>query len=409
MEKCWLYINSYTFIWINGRIGIVYNSKNYKQFLFTLFGVVQHIVDQLLNVENMYCITLTEKEINHPQVKRFIDRLIIIQSGLLLSTTDYYRKPISFYPQVKIMKSANSTSGFNGEVMKAANKYLTNVSIFINGMCKLNCKDCNINFKQMRFCTKSRYELSLQDIKSVLDQLQNFYLKQINILGGNISEHSDFFEFVKLLSNYSFDYTLYIHYLNLEKYIFSILDSAKQNIFSLSILVDSPMNIEMVKSINSSLVKHNVNWIFAISEFKEFNEISALTKSHRLKNVQIKPIFNQENLDFFKESIFLNKEDILRSKLNKQDIFGNQVLNKFKFGRLYYLPNKEVYSDLNLPPIGSLNDPIVDLIMKELLTENSWRETRASVTPCNNCIYKYLCPPISNYEYAIGKFNLCTV
>lgn len=409
MKKYWLYINSYTFIWINERKGIVYNSKNYKHFHFLLLGMVQHIVEQLVNLENMYCITLSEDEINNPKVRIFINNLILSQSGLLLNASDDNKKPVSFFPQVKIMKTANNTSNLPGELMRAANRYLTGVSIYITGKCKLNCKDCNTNFRQIRFCTKSKYELSLQDIKTILDQVRNFNLRQINLFGGNISEHTDFLKLGKLLGNYPFEFTLYIHYLNLEKDIFSLLENAKQHVFSLSILVDSPMNIELVQSINKSLIKYKVNWIFAITEFEEFNEISVITKSNRLKNVQIMPIFNLHNFNFFKKNIFLSKVDIFNSKLKKNDIFMNQVLNKINFGRLFFFPNKEVYSNLNIQPIGSINEPIIDLVMKELLSENSWRKTRSSVTPCNNCIYKYLCPPISNYEYAIGKFNLCNV
>ena len=39
----------------------------------------------------------------------------------------------------------------------------------------------------------------------------------------------------------------------------------------------------------------------------------------------------------------------------------------------------------------------------------SWWKLRTNIKPCNNCLYNLLCPPISNYEYVIGKYNLCNI
>ncbi|MCL2413707.1 MAG: hypothetical protein FWC94_00425 [Bacteroidales bacterium] len=47
------------------------------------------------------------------------------------------------------------------------------------------------------------------------------------------------------------------------------------------------------------------------------------------------------------------------------------------------------------------------LLYKELDENTAWRKTRTE-KPCSECLYQYLCPPPSNYEFAIGKFNLCT-
>lgn len=403
MNMYWLYINSYTFIWNNESKGIVYNAKNYKYFHFTLSEILESLIHQLNCIENMYCIVLSENDINHLNVKKFIEKLVHIQSGLLLNTSEYSQKPVSFYPQVKIMKRENEN------LTTVLNKFLTSVLIYINGKCKLDCKGCLKIFKQTRYCTKSNYELSVGDLKIVLDQLKKFNLKQINFSGGNIFEHSEFDEFMNLLNDYSFESVLYIHYEIVINNLSLLINKLKRKIFRLTILVNSSIHLEIVKILNDCLSQFEVNWIFVFSETIEFHKIKGMIKFNRLKSIQLTPFFNSENLSFFKENVFLTKNDILNNKLRKQDVFINQVLNRIDFGKLYILSNKEVFTNLNLPSIGYIYEPIYNLILKELNSSNSWLKTRANVVPCKSCIYKYLCPPISNYEHVLGKNNLCNI
>ena len=50
-----------------------------------------------------------------------------------------------------------------------------------------------------------------------------------------------------------------------------------------------------------------------------------------------------------------------------------------------------------------------EAVYKEIRSGNSWRLVRKKIKICQDCLYNQLCPPLSNYEYAIGKNNLCHV
>lgn len=39
----------------------------------------------------------------------------------------------------------------------------------------------------------------------------------------------------------------------------------------------------------------------------------------------------------------------------------------------------------------------------------NWRKTRLQLSPCDKCIYCFICPPPSNYEIVVGKNNLCNL
>ena len=90
-----------------------------------------------------------------------------------------------------------------------------------------------------------------------------------------------------------------------------------------------------------------------------------------------------------------------------QNIFRRQTLNEFYFGNVTIMFNGDVYNNIN-------NDCIDNIFRHSLLQlllnngkSNNWFLTRDKITPCNKCIYRFLCPPISNYEFAINRFNLC--
>lgn len=38
-----------------------------------------------------------------------------------------------------------------------------------------------------------------------------------------------------------------------------------------------------------------------------------------------------------------------------------------------------------------------------------WFRVRNQVQPCRTCVYEVLCPPLSNYEYALHRNNLCHI
>jgi pseudo-rSAM protein len=63
---------------------------------------------------------------------------------------------------------------------------------------------------------------------------------------------------------------------------------------------------------------------------------------------------------------------------------------------------------LNTPVLGNINTiSLLELIAKELEQNTAWRKIRNN-KPCNECLFQYLCPSISNYEMTLERENLCT-
>lgn len=89
---------------------------------------------------------------------------------------------------------------------------------------------------------------------------------------------------------------------------------------------------------------------------------------------------------------------------------ARQVINPFNFGKLYILNDGSAYANLNRARIGNIKtDSLKSLVLKILEREKSWTRTRKHVTPCKSYRFNALCPPIANYEYVLGKYNVCLV
>lgn len=140
----------------------------------------------------------------------------------------------------------------------------------------------------------------------------------------------------------------------------------------------------------------------------DLKKVNSLINSLNLMNVSIKPYYKGINSAFFKEFVYIEAVDLLSKRLEKREIFAHKTLNLFDFGRLTILPDGKVYSNVNFPAIGTINDNIKELLYKELFHGKSWRRIR-NKKPCSNCVYQWLCPSPSNYELVIGKPNLCHI
>lgn len=117
--------------------------------------------------------------------------------------------------------------------------------------------------------------------------------------------------------------------------------------------------------------------------------------------------FDGKNASFFSENVFYNEKDILSSLQKHKDFFAKETLNLSNQGKITIMNDGQIYANVNHDPIGNLNtDTLSKALYYELYNGKSWRKLRKNVMPCKSCLYNLLCPPLSNYEYVIGRNNL---
>lgn len=119
------------------------------------------------------------------------------------------------------------------------------------------------------------------------------------------------------------------------------------------------------------------------------------------------PVYDN-NYGFFRENIFWSQDDLLNSKVKKHEIFMHQRVNSGFFGNLTILPDGRIYSNVNFPPLGSVGDPLDNVIVQELEQNYAWRFIRDK-KPCSDCVWQWVCPSPANYGLATGQLNTCTL
>ncbi len=157
--------------------------------------------------------------------------------------------------------------------------------------------------------------------------------------------------------------------------------------------------------INQKLKK---KYNFIITSNEDYEESIEIIRNYKIENYSFSPYLLNNNLDFIEENLMFRKDEVADIQLSKQNIYINQKINTNYFGKFIITPAGEVYSNPNTPSVGNIKiNTILELIDKEFIQLNGWRKLRGNVAPCKSCIYNHLCPPISNYDYILKRFDLC--
>jgi pseudo-rSAM protein len=203
--------------------------------------------------------------------------------------------------------------------------------------------------------------------------------------------------------------TLGFHYLNFpEEKMLEKMDGYKLEIF-----VNPPYQTDKIENIINLLKKQNIDYLFRFrvtsdDDLELFN--NSIAPKIAEDKYTIEPLYTGNNLDFFEKNVFINESDIFAEPIPQRTIFANSILNSNFFGHIYIDCNGDVKSNPNNKKLlGNIaKETFYQLISNELLHCHSWKKTRTK-SPCNKCLYQFLCPPPSNYEYALRRNNLCHV
>lgn len=410
MKKYWLLLDAYVFIWANEKTVLIYNSLSGKHASIPLMGLLRVVIKQLLDETNLYCIEVTEEELNHREVKNFVDTIRLLFMGDLYPQSLFPQKPLVVVPSDSVNEDLENTvdNSNNLELFgQKITKNLHTVSIRLTGKCAYNCHDCNKFNKQFTWCKKSNNILEYKLVIDVLKQMEHAHIPFVQFLGGNLLCYPYLEELVSSLTVYSFNKYFYIH----SQQFINNLSFAKAFINDKSLhirfLVDSSTKKDDINNC-LALGTERVEYIFAVTSVSDFEGANSLIDEFQLK-ASIYPFYNHKNLPFFEEFVFQNIEDISDLHRNKKDIFANRRINFHFFGKLLIDCDGKVYSNVNMTPIGQIGEKISEWVFKEMKDGQAWNLIRDKLVPCKDCLYRYLCPAPSNYELVIGKPNLCHI
>lgn len=398
-ENAYLYLEPYTNVFFsNGKV-LVYNTIDGSSIIVEDEKNIE-LLAQLTEDDNLYCVLLEMNQLNDPIISEFITSLQntfmgdVVRQSLVKSKPHQLTPILNFQRDLDRFKKKLYTS-IGDDVMK----YLFELSIYINGNSKHNLKNIN---KQLSFpIAESASNIPIEYIRKISNELQANTFGNINILGGDISTHPELEMILDILEELNMKKTLHIYYQD------ELLDISGRKNFEIKFHIDYPIK----KEVDFLLLKSmGIHFCFVIQSIEDLKITETIVKENRLVNHSFEPYYNGTNIEFFEDNIYMNEEDILEVKPNQNDIFSNMKINKNNFGKLVVLSNGEVYANINKNLLGNIKDSTFhSLIFTELCGNDSWKDVRRKVDSCISCVYNCLCPPLSNYEYFLGRNNLCNI
>lgn len=410
MKKYWLLLESYVFLWSNEKEILIYNHLSGQGYLYNNSAELNPIIEQLKDKSNLYCTTISEEDLKNSLIGDFIADLRKKFCGEIFDTEFFPKKPVVIIPELTVNEETYlKTETIKRDVNRGVNAMsnLLECTIHLTENCSLKCPDCNALNKQLTWCRSGgNTELPMQQVSALLNQLQISAIHQANFIGGDVFSYSHFDELMSELEKYHFNKRIYIDHRLIRKHINKVNQISKLgfNLVALINVIEHQIDDSVFNEIENL---ENVSAVFLITKSEEYQVAEDITTKYNL-NSKIIPFFNGTNIDFFEEYVFQDVTDILDTKWGRSELFSNMVINSNDFGKLAILPSGDAYANFNHSSIGNIfTQTIDDMVNGEMSSGKVWRNTRDSVKPCKDCIFKYLCPPISNYEYVTQRYNFC--
>lgn len=406
LKNSWFALKSHVYVEFKENNVLLYDTKSGFH-IETKDKDAISLINQLYEPKNLGVTFLSKKLQSSPDIRDFLKYILEKQMGDLTDVEKLPNKPVRLIPILNLQKDVDRLKK-NDEnyplIGKNAKNYLLELNIFLNNICSLNCCFCDKYYKQMSCCTtcNANQELTFEEIEDIFKQIEFSTVGKVNILGGNIFEYYCINKLQPLFDSFKEILHCYFHYKNFKPNLLS-------NSLQLELIVNFPVNMSNFKHTWSLINKEKTTLHFIIENEEQYEEVENVIDKFGIEKYHIQPLFTGNNLIFFQENIFINKEDLFTKTLSMREIFRNQKLNSNFFGSLFILPDGAVKANINATTIGNVKtDPLLNLIFREMIDNTAWRVVRNS-QPCNGCLYQYICPAPSNYEIVIGQPNLCHV
>lgn len=402
--KYWFYLEPYTFIFGGVQGKIIYNTLNGN--IVNVPPAALPLINELEKDGSGYTVELEEGLLENEIIRSFIKEIRENFSGDILSNEAH--KPFVCKPILDLLNDPRKLLAKEGRTLTSdLLSYLHEVNLYLDSNCTYHCTHCTGYCKQFPWCTTFEHittSLSIEDYENLFGFLSTVGVKQLNLFGGDILHNSLLDPLIDIANSFSIKSNIYINYLNLKPFIDEKLEIINSQYIVLARAKD--VNLQSILQCINKI--ESIEWRVSVTSIEEYLMVEKAFEKLPVK-VEICPYYDGNNYDFFFDNVFVDLEEITSSIHSKRDVFVKQVLNTNFFGKLTIIPNGDVYANLNRKPLGNLKEhSLNELVYKEIEGGNTWLNTRNEKI-CAQCIYKYLCPSISNYELVLQRMNMCHI
>lgn len=376
-----LYLEGTVLAFLTKHEFILYNLLERKGSLFSIENErTYEIFEALTNIDNGYSIYINPDDLKYSDLAAIIKFLKENYWGDYI-TIKTNTKPITFFPVTNLEKAKFYVINT-----------LNTITIAVNSI-KSSCNFEIQNQIPIEYESVDNKAIDIMALTSFLSRLkQNI---KINIIGGNILSHeriSELFSYIKNFDNYTI-YTDAQYYSN------------KLPEDNLSIIFRYPYT-DIIPIYKERKNQKGISFIFLV--LNEFELTYAIDLEETIKDIRcyIWPFYNGMNINFFRDYVYIDKTSILKEEFTKQQYFSNRNINSHFYGKLFISPDGHIQTNYNLSSIGDLDTSLDVLLSNANHEDQAWNLIRQK-EPCLNCVFKWICPPISNYEICMKKYDMC--
>lgn len=324
--------------------------------------------------------------------------------GDWLDLTTYPTKPVQPHPFISVMHDARKRQF---AARGSYRDYLHELTIHVDTHCPQSCADCFSVARQTEGCT-SFPAISSDRIADVLEkQLPHLsympHLYRIHLIATTCFQTDKGNRLCELLHDFREICRLTIHAANLPA-----LNETARRFFSSRITVLADEHTPL-PSPDAEFLSYT--WMFLIRSAEAYRIIrQKLADLPGLTSYCFRPVYTGCNDAFFRESVYVNPEELLQNAPDLKEIHRNSLVNSYFFGRLTLTPDGDVRTHLGAQPLGNLRNHTWEILIKRACSRKdaAWFRVRGR-QDCGACLYKNLCPPLSVYEEATGQSCLCSI
>lgn len=379
-EDYWFTIEPYVYIGLTNKCVLLYNTLD-GEIIESDEAEILELLHEVLRKDNYGVILLTRERFLNKNINAFIMKLRQKYMGDVIGISLSSGRPVQLLPFF------NFDISNKFEIYKKHNFY--------------SSKDVLKNVFEISVCVNNETEIT-----KLIPFLQSAPAKLTFNIIGNIRDVVNYSELLSFFDQHSAVKNIVCPYTDIPS-----LSLSAKNKFSYRILIRFPIDLDQWAKSRQILRTQTLPYIyiFEVVSEEDYRQAEQIIENYQIKKYQIQPVYTGRNIDFFEKNVFLTKEDILSIPISIKNIFANQSVNFYDFGKINIASNGDVYANVNYPVLGNIaTNNIQEIVQKEVDEGKSWFRIRTQ-TPCSDCVYQWLCPPLSDYEIVIGRPNLCHV
>lgn len=181
MNEFWLILNPDTFVWTKKNKGMIYNSQNYKSFIFSNKNNISNICKELTNPDNLYGVCVDSEHLKDQSILEFIKNIQNIQAGFLFKKELDKKRPVSYMPILNIQDDIHSLriKHKSGTQTNEILRNLAEITIHINGDKSYN----PLYYKQFTALSNSTKTISVDYIKKFVNKSCKEFIVTLNLVG----------------------------------------------------------------------------------------------------------------------------------------------------------------------------------------------------------------------------------